>query len=105
MNASVCCVCAHLPYIAQVLGNTQKQTHTHTHTHWHKLKPLSLHSSIFKLAREVTGLHLKPVKCVLVISCIELTEDLKFAIGSWLTENVPEFSEFEIRSSGKHLVW
>ena len=70
-----------------------------------KLKTLALHSSIFQLAREVAGLHLKPSKCVLIISCAVLTENLKFATKSCLLENVFEFGEFEIMSSGKYLGW
>ena len=70
-----------------------------------QLRTLFLHSSIFNLARKVAGLHLKPSKCVLIISCMFLSDDLKYAIRNWLVENIPEFSEFAICSYGKYLGW
>ena len=68
-------------------------------------KTLRTHASIFNLARQVAGLHLKPTKCVLVVSCVTLTEELKFAIRNWLHTNVPEFEDFDIQPSGKYLGW
>jgi len=69
------------------------------------LNSLKTHASIFKLARDVAGLHLKPSKCVLIITCIKLDDITRFAIRNWLRENVPEFSEFLIQESGKYLGW
>jgi len=69
------------------------------------LKTLKIHASIFGLASCVAGLHLKPGKCVLIITCTELTELLRQAIQNWLRENVPEFAEFRIQASGKYLGW
>ena len=62
-------------------------------------------ASIFKLAAAVAGLHLKPSKCVIVISCTETTEEIEAAVRLWLSNNVPEFDELIIASSGKYLGW
>jgi len=62
--------------------------------------------SIFHLAGQVAGLHLKPAKCVLVVTGVPLTDTLKEAIREWLRNNVPRFAEFTIAECGKYLgVW
>ena len=60
-------------------------------------------ASIFKLAGKVAGLFLKPSKCVIIVSCTELSDELEAAIKLWLSINVPEFVDFSIASSGKYL--
>ena len=69
------------------------------------LERIRSQASIFKLAAAVAGLHLKPVKCVIIISCIELSDELVFAVKQWLAINVPDFKDFLIASSGKYLGW
>ena len=46
---------------------------------------------------------LKPSKCFLVVTCVELTEEIKHAIRAWLTVNIPEWANFKIVSAGKYL--
>ena len=60
-------------------------------------------ASIFKLAGAVAGLFLKPAKCVIIVSCVELSDELEAAIRLWLTNNVPEFENFIVASAGKYL--
>ena len=64
---------------------------------------LRCQASIFKLAEVVAGLFLKPAKCVIIVSCVELTDELEAAIRLWLSIKVPEFENFSIASSGKYL--
>ena len=49
---------------------------------------------IFYLASQVAGLHLKPEKCVIVVSGVPLTPQVKEAIRAWLVQNVPRFPGF-----------
>lgn len=60
-------------------------------------------ASIFKLAEKVAGLFLKPVKCVIIASGIELSDEIEAAIKLWLSIHVPEFEDFSIASCGKYL--
>ena len=69
------------------------------------LRHIKRHASIFKQAAAVSGLHLKPSKCVIVVSGCELTLDLVHGIKKWLLTNVPSFAEFSTASSGKYLGW
>ena len=69
------------------------------------LKALRTQASIFKVAAEVAGLHLKPSKCVIVVSCLQLTQVLEELIRDWLVLHVPAFAKFKIQSSGKYLGW
>ena len=62
-------------------------------------------ASIFKLAQSVAGLHLKPCKCFIIITCISISDELISAVKAWLRDNVPEFQDFHISSSGKYLGW
>ena len=66
---------------------------------------LKRQASIFGIAAKACGLHLKPVKCVLIFSGIDVDESFIEAVRSWLRENIPEFAEFVITSAGKYLGW
>ena len=66
---------------------------------------LSRQAAIFKIAAKACGLLLKHVKCVIIISGCELTDDLVTAVKQWLCIHIPEFSNFKICSSGKYLGW
>ena len=57
-------------------------------------------ASIFRRARSVAGLH-----CIIVISCITISDELIFAVKNWLKEDVPDFQDLSISSSGKYLGW
>ena len=70
-----------------------------------KLCHIKRQASIFGLAARVAGLHLKDVKCVLVFTGLEVNEELKAAVTSWLHDNVPAFEHFKVGSSGKFLGW
>ena len=50
-------------------------------------------------------MHLKPFKCVLIITVVKLSDLLCQSIRSWLSTNVPEFSDIIIAESGKFLGW
>jgi len=69
------------------------------------LKTLRTHYSIFNVASQVAGLHLKPSKCVIIVSCVELSDAIVLAIKNWLSEHVPGFLEFSVKPSGKYLGW
>ena len=64
---------------------------------------LSRQAAIFKIAAKACGLLLKHVKCVIIISGCDLTDDLVTAVKQWLCTHIPEFSNFKICSSGKYL--
>ena len=66
---------------------------------------LKTQARVFLLAARCAGLHLKPSKCVLIITACNLTEDLVSAIRAWLIVNVPEFADIIISNSGKFLGW
>ena len=60
---------------------------------------------IFNLAARCAGLHLKPSKCVLIITVVNLSDHLCQSTRSWLSINVPDFSDIIIADSGKFLGW
>ena len=70
-----------------------------------RLHTLKRHASIFRVAAKACGLHLKPAKCVLIFSGIEITEEFKDRVRRWLREHIPEFANFIIAESGKYLGW
>ena len=53
----------------------------------------------------MAGLHLKPPKCVIIVSCIPISDDRAKAIKAWLADNVSDFKDFLIASSAKYLGW
>ena len=61
--------------------------------------------SFFSLAARCCGLHLKHCKCVIIVSGIELTDQLGQLIQNWLAQHAPAFKDFEVASSGKYLGW
>ena len=67
------------------------------------LSVLKTQASVFFLAARCAGLHLKPSKCVLIITICNLTDQLVSLIRAWLVVNVPEFADVIIASSGKFL--
>jgi len=69
------------------------------------LHALQVHASIFRLASKITGMRLKPAKCILIISGCVLTQELIDAVRSWLKVNVPDFQDFSITGAGKYLGW
>ena len=71
-----------------------------------KLEHIKTQYSIFRLAQQCAGMVLKPSKCFLVISYVELTLDIVASVKSWLACNVPEWRDFQLASTGKYLgVW
>ena len=70
-----------------------------------RLRTLKTHASLLGLAKDVAGLHLKRIKCVIIVSCIPLSDELVTRIRNWLEANVPDFIEFKICTAGKYLGW
>ena len=70
-----------------------------------QLSSLRTQASILRLAKAVAGLRLQPCKCVIIVSCIGLLDEIILVIREWLKDNVPEFTEFDIACSGKYLGW
>ena len=70
-----------------------------------QLYRIKTQASIFRLAQSTAGLHLKPCKCIIIITCISISDELISAVRAWLRDNVPEFQDFLISSSGKYLGW
>ena len=66
---------------------------------------LKYQAPIFDLAARCAGLHLKPSKCVLIITICNLPEQLVSRIRAWLLVNVTEFVDIIIACSGKFLGW
>ena len=48
-------------------------------------------------------MHLKPSKCFIIVSCVQLTPELIHCIRSWLATNLPEWKDFSIVPKGKYL--
>jgi len=69
------------------------------------LSVLKIQASVFFLAARCAGLHLKPSKCVLIITICNLTEQFVGLIRAWLLVNVPEFADIIIASSGRFWGW
>lgn len=69
------------------------------------LRTLRIHVSIFTFSVHVSGLHLERVRCIVIVSGCELTNELCQAIWGWLSINVPEFLNFSVAASGKYLGW
>ena len=67
------------------------------------LKNLRTQHSIFKLAEGVANLVLKPSKCYIVISVLELTDHIVGSVRKWLADNIPEWKDFKIVAAGKYL--
>ena len=65
----------------------------------------TLHS-VLKLAEQVAGLHLKPSKCFLVVSAVQLSQDVIQGIKGWLADKIPEWKDFAVVDTGKYLgIW
>ncbi len=67
------------------------------------LDTLRIQHSIFRLAARVSNMHLKPSKCFIIVSCVQLTPELIYCIRSWLATNLPEWKDFSIVPKGKYL--
>ena len=65
------------------------------------LTVLKTEASIFALAARSAGLHLKPSKCVLIITACNLTEHLIASVRPWLSVNVFEFVDIIIADSAQ----
>jgi len=67
-----------------------------------RLKHLNLIYPIYASAESFAGLKLHPKKCV-IIPLVELTEECKRKVCSWLRLNVPAWADFQVESSAKLL--
>lgn len=64
-----------------------------------------IQASIFKLAQSVAGLDLTPCWCIIITTCITISDELIHAAKLWLMDNDPECYDFLISSSGKYWGW
>ena len=69
------------------------------------LETIKKQFSVFKLASQVSGLDLKPEKCVISVSIVEHIKLVENAIREWLRVNVFEFASFLIQRSGEYFGW
>ena len=67
------------------------------------LKSLSVHRSVFNLCARVAGMHLKPSKCFIVITVVNISPELIFAVKNWLQRNIPEWSDFQVVDCARYL--
>ena len=58
---------------------------------------------LFDTAHRVANLSLKPPKCVLVPTSVQLTDVIAHEIREWLLINIPSWADFNIKSCGKYL--
>ena len=66
----------------------------------HHLLPLA---RLFNLLRKVTGLTVKPSKCVMILTSITCTEQNIGHIRNRLHNNIPEWENMAVNSFGKYL--
>ena len=67
------------------------------------LNTLKLLYKHFERYRKVSGLCLKPSKCIAIVLGAALNADNIRIIKAWLADNIPEWKHFELASSGKYL--
>jgi hypothetical protein len=60
-------------------------------------------AKLFNLFRKVTGLTLKPSKCVMILTSISCTNQNIGLIRNWLHNNIPEWENMTISDCGKYL--
>ena len=53
--------------------------------------------------RKVSGLSLKPSKCVLILTSVVCSERNILAVRNWLQNNSPDWKNMKIASQGKYL--
>jgi len=58
---------------------------------------------VFRLAQAIAGLTLKPQKCILIPVFAKFSDDIMKFFKTWLQDNIPEWSAFNIRPVGKYL--
>ena len=68
-----------------------------------KLDTLKRVHGVFKLAEWIGGLTLKPSKCVIVPIGETFSEELTSRIKKWISENIPDWTDFDIRPMAKYL--
>ena len=67
------------------------------------LNSLKIQHSVFRLAARVSGMHLKPSKCFIIVSLVDLSEFVVQSIRAWLREHIPDWADFQIVSAAKYL--
>ena len=68
-----------------------------------EIRHLKILHKWFTKVTKASGLILKPAKCVLVLTTVSASEHNISRIREWLAVNIPEWSNFQIRSSAKYL--
>ena len=69
------------------------------------LLSLKHQAPIVDFAARCDGLHLKPSKCVLIVTVFKLSEWLIQSIRSWPSITNPQFADIDISDSGKLIGW
>ena len=59
--------------------------------------------SIFKVIRLVSGMNLKPSKCILIPLGEIFSDDLVHKVRDFLSRNIPEWSTFQVVGAGTYL--
>ena len=68
-----------------------------------KLAKIGIFQQAFARFQSVSGLTLKPKKCLMVLTASEASESNINVIRLWLKDNCPEWANFQITNSGKYL--
>ena len=68
-----------------------------------KLASLGIFQQAFARFRVISGLRLKPKKCMMILTTISASDTNVVVIRSWLKKNCPEWADFQITNSGKYL--
>jgi len=60
-------------------------------------------SKVFKTFQRISGLALKPSKCLLILTSVVCSEHNIRIVRQWLRENIPEWADMNISDKGKYL--
>ena len=60
-------------------------------------------AKLFNMFRKISGLVLKPSKCVIILTSVSCSERNILAVRNWLEINIPEWKDMNITNHGKYL--
>ena len=67
------------------------------------LQDLATCAKLFNMFRKISGLVLKPSKCVLILTSVSCSEQNILAVRNLLKINIPEWKDTNITNHGKYL--
>jgi len=67
------------------------------------LRHLITMHGLFEKIRRVSGLTLKPKKCIAILTACAVTPHNLKVVRAWLRDNIPEWANFQISGCGKYL--